>query len=414
MRKLKHFWSALESVSTLTLPVRQWEELLGPDFDFGWQFLRSTGHPTEWLPCQTRGRHSCSRRVLPDHRGGFIAVCEKEPKECSTVAVDREDLIEHALRVEGLAGAISKAMGLKGGCERHPHVRGAWGLGRGFDPEHERAEVFLALPNPSVELRAVVVEILSATEGPVIVAAPTTRGCDLLTRQLLGREGYGLVVLEDLLACEGRTLRMRQPAFRIELPQSWRPSEGVRENVFRPFGQTWEIAYNGKPVTLTPRVGAFYIWEILKARPTPIGARTLLGARPEVPDGVVVSATGGVDEAVDAQALQACRRQLLSLDAELEMPGVQDDPARKLSVQREIRDIQSYITASTGLGGRIRLMENDNRKIANAISSALGRAYTAIRASEHPELAQHLRTFIQRRDLEFSYQAPPEIEWRTE
>jgi hypothetical protein len=96
------------------------------------------------------------------------------------------------------------------------------------------------------------------------------------------------------------------------------------------------------------------------------------------------------------------------------MPEVQDDPARKLSVQREIRGIQSYITASTGLGGRIRLMENDNRKIANAISSALDRAYEAIGESGHSELEQHFRTSIRRRDLEFSYQASPEIEWQTE
>lgn len=413
MRKLEHFWSALESVPGLTLPLRQWEELLGPDFDFGSQFLRSTGRPTEWLPCATPGRHSCSRRILDDRHGGFIAVCGNEPKECSTSAVEREDLTEHRLRVEQLASAISKTMGLKGGCERHPHVRGAWGLGRGFDPEQEQAEVFLALPNPSVELRTVVVELLSATEGPVIVAAPTARSCDLRTRQLLGREGYGLVVLEDLLAAEGRVLKMRQPGVRLEVPLSWRPAESVRENVFRPYGLYWEAAFNGKRVDVPRCVGAVYIWEILKSRPDQLPARELLGRRPEIPDGLFIGSAGEVDKAVDKTAIRQCKNRLKELHAQLDRSDVQDDAARKADLEREVFDIESYLTATTGLHGRIRRMSNDPRKIANSISAALERAYGLINESLHRDLERHLRSSIRRRDLGFSYQTSPDTDWQT-
>ena len=413
VRKLEHFWSALERVPNLTLPIRQWEDLLGPDVDFGSQFLRSTGHPTEWLPCQIPGRLSCVRRVLPGRRDGFIAVCGNEPKECSTLAVERKDLIEHALRAERLAGAISKAMGLKGGCERHPHVPQAWHLGRGFDPEHERAEVFLVLANPSIEVRTVVVDILSATEGPVIVAAPTAHGCDLRTRQLLGREGYGLVVLEDLLAAEGRALRLVQPGLRLEMPLSWRPEDSTRENVFRPYGLFWEAVFNSKRVDVPRCGGAVYIWEILKSQPRPLPARELLGRRPDIPNSLHLGSTGDVDEAVDDTAVRQCKSRLEYLYAQLDRTDVQDDAARKADVEREVFNIETYLTATTGLRGRIRLMSNDPRKIANSISAALERAYRLINKSLHRDLELHLRSSIRRRDLEFSYQASPSPDWQT-
>lgn len=413
MRKLEHFWTALESVPTLTQPIRLWEETLGPDFDFGLQFLRSTGRLAEWMPCPTPGRLSCGRRVLRDRRGGFIAVCGNEPKECSTFAVERQDLIEHALRVERLASAISKAMGLKGGCERHPHVPEVWGLGRGFDPEHERAEVFLVLTNPSVEVRTIVVDVLSATEGPVIVATPTAHGCDLRTRQLLGREGYGLVVLEELLAADGHAFRMVQPGLRLEVPLSWRPDESVRGNVFRPYGLFWEAVFNGRRVDVPRCGGAVYIWEILKSQPQQLPARELLGRRPDIPNSLHVGSTGDVDEAVDDTAIRHCKSRLKYLRAQLDRTDVQDDAARKTELEREVFDIESYLTATTGLHGRIRLMSNDPRKIANAISAALERAYVLISKSLHRDLERHLRSSIRRRDLEFSYQASPGTDWQT-
>jgi len=412
MRKLEHFWAALESVPTLTQPIRLWEEMLGPDFDFGQQFLRSTGRLAEWLPCPIPGRLSCARRVLEARDGGFIALCGNEPKGCDLVAVHRESLVLHEIRVERLARVISRALDLEANYEPHPSVPGAWILGRHRPAGGgEAAVVCLIIPDPSEELRSAVVETLSATDGPLIITSPTTQGHDFRTQQLLARGGHGLIALENLLALEGCVLSSRA---RLEAVRLVRETQSPPANVFRPHGPMWQGAFGGRPVLpLMPQVGAFYIWEILKSRPSSIPAVQLYGRRPDLPNDLPLGSTGKVAEEVDKEVLGACRRQLRSLRSQLGQSGVQDEPIRRAELERQVLEIESYVTAATGLGGRIRLSSNDPKKIANAISEALRRTYEAITKADHRDLAVHFRRCIRRRDGGFSYHTVPDTAWQT-
>lgn len=410
MRKLEHFWAALESVPTLTQPIRLWEEMLGPDFEFGQQLLRSTGRLVEWLPCPIPGRLSCARRVLKARDGGFVALCGNQPRECDPVTVHRESLVLHEIRVERLARVIAQALDLEAGYEEHPSVPGAWILGKHRPAGGEGVVVCLAIPDLSEDLRSLVVEILSTTDGALIITSPTAQGHDFRTQQLLTRGGHGLIALEDVLTLEGNDLSPQAP---LDVVRTVPKISSPPANVFRPNGPMWEAAFGGRPVPLMPQIGAFYIWEILKSRPGSIPAVELYGRRPDLPKGLLLGTTGTVAEVVDTQVLGACRRQLRSLREQLGHPGVQDDPVRRAELARQLQEIESYVTAATGLGGRIRLDSNDPKNIANSISEALRRTYKAITKAGHLDLRRHLHRSIRRRDGEFSYRTVPDTPWQT-
>lgn len=411
MRKLEHFWTALESVPTLTQPIRLWEEMLGPDFDFGLQFLRSTGRLAEWMPCPTPGRLSCGRRVLAAGDGGLLAVCGNEPKECDTTAVERQSLVLHQFRVERLARRVSQALGIETAVEEHPHIAGVWILGRKRGPAAgEQVIVCLVIPDRWELLRNVVVEVLTEVDGPTIMVTPTANGHTFRTRQLIEGRGGVLAALDELLELDGGTFVAVAPLAQPLARGSEGMSTPLKRNVIRKRGQHWELEFEGTPVLLTAPNGPLYIVHLLIRPYEWLPATELLRIKSRLAD---LPSLGSAGKATDKKALKQYRDRLRFIEDELAPARAEGDSRRIKALTKEQRLLNAHLASVTGLGGRIRTVAEDLERMRKSVAGAIDRTCTAIDEAEHPLLAHHLRTFIHK-GRQLSYQPTPLLRWQQE
>lgn len=410
MRKLEHFWTALESVPTLTQPIRLWEEMLGPDYDFGFQFLRSTGRPAAWLPCANPRRLSCGRRVLLAAASGFVAVCGNEPKECASTPVAGQSLVLHELVVERLAKQVSRALDLKAAFESHPYVPTTWILGNATTGD-ESATVLLTIPDHRDELRGLLSEVLSTTNGPLIVATPKAHSHDFRMRQLVEGRGAALVGLDALLALEGEALvsvaPLARPAASVDLKAEAVPHAGP---IIRKRGQHWDLKFKNQSVLLTAPYGPLYVVHLLLRPYQWVPVTELVRIRSRLAHLPTLGSAGG---ATDTIALRQYRRHLETIEAAMAVAEAEDNA-------REIKDLTedklllgAHLASVVGYRGRIRIHSEDVERFRKSVAGALERTYKAIEEADHPLLAQHLRTFITM-GRTLSYRPIPPVDWLQE
>jgi hypothetical protein len=173
-------------------------------------------------------------------------------------------------------------------------------------------------------------------------------------------------------------------------------------------GGVWTISWQHESGTLPHRKGLADIATLVARRGREVSALELAG-------GPSVSGVG-TEAMTDLQSLDAYRRRLDDLDAEIDAADRDADLGRSELLEVEREQLLAELRRVTGLGGRIRSNSNDpteraRKAVSGRIRDAIGRL-----AEITPELAAHLDRSI-RTGLRCSY-APvsdeQSIQWNIE
>lgn len=410
MRQLERLWAVLDSTSGLVLPIAQWEESLGEDFDFGLQFLRSAGELVDWWPCSNNLGDGCPRRVLPADDGRFIALCGNEPKECDPVWLHRQALVLHEFRIERLADKISRALGLDTNFERHPHQPGVWILGNKSFGDRDPAIVCLVVSAPSDDLRSIVVELLREIDGPLIVTTPTAHGHTSRLQRLVANSGARLVPLNAVLALDADVLVSVAPLDQPR-PATHEDETPAREaGIIRRKGRYWEFQFKGPSVLLTAPYGPLYVVHLLLRPYQWVPVTELVRIRSRLAHLPTLGSAGG---ATDTIALRQYRRHLETIEAAMAVAEAEDNAREIKDLTEDKLLLEAHLASVVGYRGRIRIHSEDVERFRKSVAGALERTYKAIEEADHPLLAQHLRTFITM-GRTLSYRPIPPVDWLQE
>lgn len=176
------------------------------------------------------------------------------------------------------------------------------------------------------------------------------------------------------------------------------PAEMPRGTHFRPGSDgIWLVGVDATPVAALRGFG--YLHRLLLHEGRSFSALELVGG------GTPVVEESGLGETVDRQALEAYRRRLRDLDAEITEAEDWADQARLASAHDEREALLAEIGRATGLGGRPRTGGSSQERARVAVRKAISTAIVRT-ADVDPALAQHLRLSV-RTGLHCAYEPEP-------
>jgi hypothetical protein len=260
----------------------------------------------------------------------------------------------------GCFGSAGRALGL---------VARAAGDLTGAIAHHQRAvDANLAIDNrPAVAIsRADLADALAARAA----------GGDVARARVLWEQAHAAAVAMSLPA------RAEQWAARLRavLP----PEPARRAGVLAQQPKGWLIAADGHQNVLPDLQGIRYLAVLLERPGQSVTALELAGA---------AGFEGSQQEIVDRRALDAYRRRLRDLDADLAEADADGDleRARRLRLDRDA--MVEHLRRTVGLGGRIRAFATSPERARTAVRKAVKRALETI-AVAAPDLGSELATTI--------------------
>lgn len=178
-------------------------------------------------------------------------------------------------------------------------------------------------------------------------------------------------------------------------------------NVFRREGDYWVLVYAGKRALVQHTLGLSYIALLLRspnqgrsavelvaeetrstASSAVRGFHALTGEQLE-DQGMRVAGLGDAGETVDKVTLATVKEQWADLQAELRDEEERGDPERASELRERVQQLEDYVTANRGLGGRPRRAADPIERTRKAVSGAIDRARKNIEQA-HPDLGRHL------------------------
>jgi hypothetical protein len=170
--------------------------------------------------------------------------------------------------------------------------------------------------------------------------------------------------------------------------------------VFRREGEVWTLSYAGRTVRLRDSKGLRDL-AVLLGRP---------GEQTHVSELTSAAGFPGADAGpvVDRRALAAYRQQLRRIGAELASADAGTAEAEALSREREA--LLAELSATTGLGGRLRVAGSPTERMRKAVTYRIRHAIARI-ADAHPELGRHLRASV-RTGTWCSYAPEHRVDWQ--
>ena len=185
--------------------------------------------------------------------------------------------------------------------------------------------------------------------------------------------------------------------------REWADGSGVAPDslaLFRREGEVWTLRYAGRTVRLRDSKGLRDL-AVLLGRPdeqTHVSELTSAAGFPGADAGPVV----------DRRALAAYRQQLRRIGAELASADAGTAEAEALSREREA--LLAELSATTGLGGRLRVAGSPAERMRKAVTYRIRHAIARI-ADAHPELGRHLRASV-RTGTWCSYAPEHRVDWQ--
>lgn len=197
MMQIPKFWQALDDLADAATDRREWQAILGSEFDLVSRFLTSTGTLATGIACPSPGGEGCPRKVVRHDDGSIRAICGDSPKACSDLDLSRDDIAILGLDRTGLAKAVATALALSipAKFERQKVFRiGSHDVfaGRGFP-------VFLTVPGPAPTDDATPFDDIIGLPGPKLVLTPTNASLPASVIGNLQRADATLFALCDLL-----------------------------------------------------------------------------------------------------------------------------------------------------------------------------------------------------------------------
>ncbi len=185
--------------------------------------------------------------------------------------------------------------------------------------------------------------------------------------------------------------------------QEWADGSGSAPDslaLFRREGDVWTLRYAGRTVRLRDSKGLRDL-AVLLGRPdeqTHVSELTSAAGFPGADAGPVA----------DRRALAAYRQQLRRIGAELASADAGTAEAEALSREREA--LLAELSATTGLGGRLRVAGSPTERMRKAVTYRIRHAIARI-ADAHPELGRHLRASV-RTGTWCSYAPEHRVDWQ--
>lgn len=164
----------------------------------------------------------------------------------------------------------------------------------------------------------------------------------------------------------------------------------------------WQMSYEGKILRLRQAKGLSDIAELLAKPNDQIHCTQLMGSGLEVKPQTIV----------DEKSMRAFRKRLVELQEEIALLEQQNNSGGLSSLHEEYDQLVDTIRAATGLGGRLRNMENPIDKIRSAVTWRIRSAIKKI-SDGHPALGKHLANSV-RTGLFCSYSPEKSVTWAVE
>jgi hypothetical protein len=190
-------WRSVEQLADGAV-LYEWRASLGNSNKAALSLLAPTNTVAESFPCRGRFPCGCRHRVLPNIRGGILAVCDCEQSGCPSIALEPKDVMVHALD----RGKFSKAISVAAGFEPVPYEdRDRWWtrVGRIRKPA---ANVHWSAAGDERGL-LVVIEELSRKGEPFLLLTPTRRLHTDAVEALVGRAASVIAAAEDWFRLNG-------------------------------------------------------------------------------------------------------------------------------------------------------------------------------------------------------------------
>jgi hypothetical protein len=191
-------------------------------------------------------------------------------------------------------------------------------------------------------------------------------------------------------------------------------------NVFRlmPDGVKWEIQYGGQKVQLPPVKGFELIRRLLENPGIRIPAVVLMernagsggAAGPDGGAHAAVSASAG-SPVIDSRTRREVEENLRNIQDQIEIAQDVGNHARASELREKASELRDYLGASTGLGGRTRLIGSDLERSRKAADRRYTTALKHIKKTL-PALHHHLSTSISGGNR-YVYEPGETISWHT-
>jgi hypothetical protein len=182
-------------------------------------------------------------------------------------------------------------------------------------------------------------------------------------------------------------------------PAGLQPAPSPRSdpgNVFRPDGEYWTVAFQGRVVTLRDSKGMHDLRalladpgrerHVLDLRSDPTGPGT--GPTQAAAEGLRQQA--GPQPVIDEVARNQYRRRLTELGQQIAEAADRGDPIAAAQARHERDQLVGQLTAAYGLGGRARPIPDEAERARKAVRRRISDALTRI-DNANPTLGRHLR-----------------------
>jgi hypothetical protein len=179
------------------------------------------------------------------------------------------------------------------------------------------------------------------------------------------------------------------------------------EFVFAPSGKGYDVRGFGEAGHLAGYKGLTVLARLIATPAKSVPMLELIGA-----DQRLQNDRRSTQPSVDTQGLRNVEEQLWELQADLTKAERENNTVEADSARQQIAELEDYLAAAKGRGGKIRDLNNPLDKLRSRIHGQLGSVYKAMREANPPmsELANHFELSIFAEGGDYMYRpagAPP-------
>lgn len=161
-------------------------------------------------------------------------------------------------------------------------------------------------------------------------------------------------------------------------------SSASHDNSFRKEGDLWEVTFDGKISRVPDMKGLQDLAKLLQRQELPVHCSELLGSR-------VVN--GEPEFVFDEKARRSYQQKIVKLQEEISIAEKENDFERGSNLQSEYDQIVGHLTASLGLGGRIRKTNDHIDKARSAVTWRIRKAIDKLMKLD-TSLGKHLSASV--------------------
>ncbi len=409
-KRADRLWAAVGEGGKSRLVWTTWATLAGDDLPVLRRFLdRSPGRASTW-PCRRVG-DGCVR-VIRRTEAGFRAVCGDREHGCESEQVMEQQLVLWRLNFNKLWLEVCEALGLlaaPAGADEHPpparwaHVDKAASTPVHFSVTHDRDTA-----------EAVFKELVGEHKEDVVLLVPSFAGWNpALVDRARGR-GVRVEALTDLVWREGQSLAAARLLGEAGAPVSRAAtrSGAVVRRVQLKRNVVLRLEYAGESTDIKGNRAADLLKHLLLHPGAEFDYGELVARFLAVPSDLTgteneegLDRERGLGPTMSTDDLVRLRQDVRRLKDRLaELSGRERE-----RVLAEIAKTEAFLAKDLDVHLRPRRMSEPTEKDSKRVRAALSRLINEVRQN-HPALASHLDTSIQRRGG-VQYAPQPPVEW---